>query len=284
MNQDQATSTRVNTTMMANPSKSSTIALFSLLVIGCIAAPPRTVAQAPPGPLPQAQSSQDTPPPAARPQVQKPPVQPRTSIFGTWKLDRDDSDDPRKKMQEARGSQGNGGGRRMGGHYPGGGYPGGGGGYGGRRTGSQNESDEDRQRMQELFNPANTLTLAEAKKDVEVDLFDDQERKRALFTDGRKLQKSKDANDQEIAAHWDGKRLVTDEKTPRGGKISRSYELSYDGTQLYETLHMTVGRNNTPLVIRYIYDQAGTTAATPPAAPQPAASPASAAPPPTPKQ
>jgi hypothetical protein len=91
---------------------------------------------------------------------------------------------------------------------------------------------------------------------VEVDAFDDQERKRAFFTDGRKLQKSKDATYQEIAAHWDGTRLVTDEKNPRGGKMSRTYELSYDGTQLNETLHMTVGRNNTPLVVRFVYDQA----------------------------
>jgi hypothetical protein len=139
----------------------------------------------------------------------------------------------------------------------GGGYPGGGGGYGGRRMGGgQGMSDEDRQRMQELMTPANSMTLAEAKKDAEVDSFDDQERKRAFFTDGRKLQKSKDSNYQEIAAHWDGARLVTDEKNPRGGKMSRTYELSYDGTQLYETLHMTVGRNNTPLVVRFVYDQA----------------------------
>jgi len=196
--------------------------------------------------------------------------------MGAWKLDRDDSDDPRKKMQNARGSSGNGGyggNRRMGGGYPGGGYPGGGGGgYGGHRGGSQGESDEDRQRMAELLSPSNSLTLAEAKKDVEVDLFDDQEHKRAFFTDGRKLQKSKDANYQEIAAHWDGTRLVTDEKNPGGGKMSRTYELSYDGTQLYETLHMTVGRSSTPVTIRYVYDQgpgaapaAATTAAAPPA-------------------
>ena len=93
-----------------------------------------------------------------RPQAQKPAVQPRTSIFGEWKLDQDDSDDPRKKMQDAQNSQGNGGyggNRRMGGGYPGGGYPGGGGGgYGGHRMGQQNESDEDRQRMQELLSPS----------------------------------------------------------------------------------------------------------------------------------
>ena len=135
-------------------------------------------------------------------------------------------------------------------------------------------SDEDRQRMQELMNPANTLTLAEAKKDVEVDSFDEQQRKRAFFTDGRKPQKSKDANYQEITAHWDGSKLVTDEKNPRGGKMSRTYELSYDGTQLYETLHMTVGRNNTPLVVRFVYDQPQ--GANP--SPAPAAAPANSSP------
>jgi len=216
------------------------------------------LAQAPPGPLPPTQPSDSRQTVAAPPQVQKPPVQPRTSIFGAWKLDRDESDDPRKRMQEARGggNGGYGGNRRMGG-----GYPGGGGGYGGRRMGSSSMSDEERQRMQELMNPSAALTFAEAKKDVEVDLFDEQQRKRAFCTDGRKLQKSKDANDQEIAAHWDGARLVTDERTPRGDKMNRTYELSYDGTQLYETLHMTVGRNNTPLIIRYVYDQAPGSAA-----------------------
>jgi hypothetical protein len=38
--------------------------------------------------------------------------------------------------------------------------------------------------------------------------------------------------------------------------MSRTFELSSDGMQLYETLHMTVGRNSTPLVVRYVYDQA----------------------------
>jgi len=36
--------------------------------------------------------------------------------------------------------------------------------------------------------------------------------------------------------------------------MSRTFELSEDGRQLYQTLHMTTGRNNTPLVVRYVYD------------------------------
>jgi len=239
------------------------LAATAILFAACLSSPKPSRGQAAPGPLPQTQS-QDPPPPPPRPQVQKAAVQPRTSIFGAWKLDRDDSDDPQKKLQEARQqdqSNGGYGNRRMGGGYPGGGggYPGGGGGMGGggRRMGQQSESDEDRQRMQELVNPPNVLTVAEAKKDVEVDLFDDEQHKRALFTDGRKLQKSKDVNYQEITAHWDGNRLATDEKKPGGGKMSRTYELSYDGTQLYETLHMTSGRSNSTITIRFVYDQSG---------------------------
>jgi hypothetical protein len=33
------------------------------------------------------------------------------------------------------------------------------------------------------------------------------------------------------------------------------FELSPNGKQLYETLHLTTGRSNTPVVIRYAYDQ-----------------------------
>jgi hypothetical protein len=89
---------------------------------------------------------------------------------------------------------------------------------------------------------------------AEVDLVDDRDRKRAFMTDGRKLKKSKDENYQEIAAKFDGNRLVTDEKDPRGNRMSRTFELSSEGRQLYETLHMVSGRSNSPLIIRYVYD------------------------------
>jgi hypothetical protein len=175
--------------------------------------------------------------------------------MGAWKLNRDESEDPRKKMQEARGADGGRGGGGRGGVRMG--IPGmGGGPYGGRRGGGGHESEEDRQKMQDVVNPAQSLTVAEAKKDVEIDLFDEQERKSALFTDGRKLQKTKDSTSQEIAAHWEGTRLVTDEKTPSGKKMSRTYELSYDGTQLYETLRLTRGRSDSSISIRYVYDPA----------------------------
>jgi hypothetical protein len=132
----------------------------------------------------------------------------------------------------------------------GGGWPGGGGGYGGRRGGA--ESDEQREKMQNLLRPARSLKVS--MTGAEVDLVDDQERKRAFMTDGRKLQKSKDDSYQEIAAKWEGNRLISEEKDPRGNKMSRTFELSSDGLQLYETVHMTSGRSNTSHVIRFVYD------------------------------
>ena len=209
------------------------LAAFTFLLSAAIRA------QAPAGPV---KGAPPQPASAGRPQEQAPLPPPRTTILGTWKLNRDESDGPRKRRQDSGGSNGGGyGGRR-------GGMGGGHGGYG-RRGG---ESDEERQKMRELFSPPATMTLS--MTGAEVDLVDDRDRKRAFMTDGRKLQKSKDANYQEIAAKFDGKRLVTEEKSPRGDKINRTFELSEDGRQLYETLHMTTGRNNTPLVVRYVYD------------------------------
>jgi hypothetical protein len=227
-------------------------AALSLIVPGAM------YAQAPPGPLSGAQP-QPAPASAAKPREPAPLPPPRTTILGAWKLNRDESDDSRKRTQDSQGSNGGRGGGYGGGPRMGGGWPGGGG-YGGRRGGG--ESDEERQKMHELIAPPNTMTLA--MTGAEVDLVDDQNRKRAFMTDGRKLQKSKDSNYQEIAAKFEGNRLVTDEKDPRGNKMSRTFELSEDGRQLYETLHMTSGRNNTrnntPLVIRFVYDVPAQTA------------------------
>jgi hypothetical protein len=222
-------------------------------VLICMAAlagiAPGLSAQAPPGPL---QPANPQPPSASAPAPAEKVAAPivRKNILGAWRINRDESDDPRKKMEQGRGSPS--GSPRVGVGWPGGGM--GGGGYGGRR-GSSNENDEQRERMGELLSPARTVTLAQkTPTDPEIDLSDDRQRKFAFFTDGRKLEKSKDENNQQIAAHWDGTRLVTEEKGPRGGKLSRTYELSADGTQLTESIHFTSGRNNTPVTIRYVYD------------------------------
>src|SRR2546422_5345547 len=96
-------------------------------------------AQAPSGPI-TAAPAQPAHGPAPNAQNSAPLPPPRTTILGAWKFNPDDSDDPRKRRQDSRDSNGGfGGGRgRLGGGDPGGGdggYGGGprGGGKGGER-------------------------------------------------------------------------------------------------------------------------------------------------------
>ncbi len=213
-------------------------------------------AQAPPGPLPQtaARDGSTAPPPKA-----PPPDVPRTKVLaGTWRLNLDESDDPGKKLQQARGSDssGQGGARRggggMGGGWPGGGMGGRGGMGGGGRSMGGGESDSDRQKMQLFVQPANQLTVAQ--KEPEIDVSDDDDRKFAFYTDGRKVEKSKDPGHQDFDAKWEEYRLVAEGKDPRGNKYERSYEVLEGNRQLRETILLKVGRNNTEVSIRYVYD------------------------------
>jgi hypothetical protein len=108
--------------------------------------------------------------------------------------------------------------------------------------------------MQPLIYPSTSLDIE--LKNSEVEVTDDQFHKLILYTDGRQLQKSTDNNHQEVAAHWNGSQLVSDEKSPLGGKMSRTFELSGDGRKLHESLQIDNGRSKTPIVIRYTFDVA----------------------------
>lgn len=227
------------------PLKSKVFGDISFLAVlaALFLAAQNTKAQAPAGPL----TSAPQPAPGTAVKTPEPPPlpAPRQTILGAWKLNRDESDDMRNRQEEPNN-------RTYGGGRPGG-WPGGGGpGYGGHH-GGYGESNEERQKMHELLSPPATITFS--MTGAEVDLMDDHDRKRAFMTDGRKLQKSKDDSYQEIAAKWDGNRLVSDEKSPRGGKMSRAFELSPDGRQLYENLHIEgSGRNSHTMEIHYVYD------------------------------
>ena len=219
-------------------------------------------AQAPPGPLappPSEVSSTNAPAPPAIPK--KPEVRPRPNILGDWQFNKDESDDARQKLKNSReadnsnrGSNNGGyGGPRMGGGWPGG--PMGGGPYGGGGYPRSSGGSDDYDRLGDLVNPPHELRLSQKyDKDPEVQMVDDREHKRAIFTDGRKLEKSKDPAYEEIAAHWDGNKLVTDEKASHNGKMSRTYEVSPDGKQLWETVHITDSKGNHPVTVRYVYD------------------------------
>jgi hypothetical protein len=243
------------------------VSILGLMVVLLLLASPRRVnAQAAPGPIvphPSQDQSSQPPQPTAKP---KPPVPPRTTLAGFWKLNQDESDNGQRKARAADGSSDNTGYPRGGG-YPGGyprggpwgGYPpgpGAGGPYGGRRNTGQDI--EDNPKLQPLLNPSESLTID--LKNPEVDMTDHDFRKLVLYTDGRQIPKSTDDTRQEVAAHWNGDQLISDEKSPLGGKMSRTFELAKDGRKLYETVHIDNGRSKTPIVIQYVYDAASSDA------------------------
>jgi hypothetical protein len=240
-------------------------------------------AQAEPGPIKSAPTSTDSPQPAAQPPAPKAPPQ-RKDITGSWKMNLDESDNPARKIQDARaarnsgsGGGNNGGGRGNGGGvwgggggYPGGGggvglpggggYPGGGGGgggvYGRPRSRSSDDSDADYQTIQQALDSPDTLNFAQ--KDNEVDLTSSaNDFQRTYYTDGRKLQKStKDQPSNERSARWDDFRLVSEEKGPRGANVTRTFEAAPGAQQLIETVRYDGGGRQLSVSVRYVYDNA----------------------------
>jgi hypothetical protein len=243
------------------------IILCRILGLICIFSPGVLLAQAPPGPMPPPQSTPPRQEQSAQPkidsanQAERRPA--RQSIAGAWKLNRDESDDAREKIRDAQREEstnspgrGNGpyGGGTWGGGYP---FPRPGGGWGGgpsgrNRGGWDAPGDTDFQRMNEFLNPADSVNLT--IKDGEVDFSDNQNRKRVFYTDGRKLEKPKDENYREIAAHWEGNRLVAEEKSAPGGQLRRSFELAAEGQKLYETVYLEGTRQRSSVSIRFVYD------------------------------
>ena len=208
-------------------------------------------AQAPPGPLtppPAPPGSEAAPAPPKRPEIP-----PRKNILGAWRFNKDDSDNPRdraRQSQDSGGSRGGGyGGPRIG--LPGGPI-GGGGPYGGGRRPPQ---DDEASRLGDLMNPVRELqVIRRNENDPEVEMIDDREHRHIFYTDGRKIEKQKDPSLEEISARWDGNSLVTDEKAPHNGKLSRTFEVSSDGRQLLETVHVTDSKGKNPITINYVYD------------------------------
>ena len=241
-------------------------ACIAILAAVCFFPAKRVHAQAPPGPLPP--SHPLPPPPPPPPAKKKVQVAPRKTLAGYWKLNTDESDDARKKLDEARqtkagpgnspggGPGGNGGGGPRVGFppYPGGGGGGGNGPYGGNGRGMGGGDTETSERILQAVRADYSQSIA--LMDTEVDSTNDQGNKMVFFTDNRKIQKSKNEAVQEIPAHWSGAQLVTDEKGPQGRKMSRTIELSPDGRQFYETWRIENGKSGSTIVIRYVFDAA----------------------------
>lgn len=237
-----------------------TIAWIAIVSAVCLLDSGHARAQAPAGPMTPTHPL--PPPPKAPPTKKKPEVESRSSLAGYWKLNKEESDDAKTKIADSQRKDKEddpnlGGNRRVGIGYP---YPGGGPGgpggpngpYGG--PGADDRSDARNADLEEYVRPmfAQTIEL----KQNEVDSTNEQDSKVVMFTDNRKLPKEKGNDPQQISAHWDGPKLVTDEKGPGGRKISRTYELSFDGKQIYETWRIEGKKSGRDIIVRYVYDAA----------------------------
>ena len=214
------------------------------------------VGQAPPGPIAPVASQRSTNEPPPPPPVK---IVPRTNILGAWKLNRDESDDPKARSNQRQvndPNQGHGGnsGPRIG--FPGGGMGGPGMGGGQRGNGGpQKDTPEDRQRYAELIDPSVRLKLQrKAEKDPIVEMFGDQGRKTIFYTDGHKPDTPAGVGTDVVEAKWDGEKLVSNSPLPKKGSLTRTYEVSPDGLQLYEEVEMVIGKDKNPSRFRFVYD------------------------------
>jgi hypothetical protein len=169
----------------------------------------------------------------------------KPSLAGTWKLNKDQSDDPRQKMQQAMGNSGEGGGGgnpNRGEGRPGRGGPGG------------------------MMAEWSQLTVTQL--DANVKITGSSGRTLATTTPPDDSAKSSDnsngANDDanggqrrgpQVLAQWQGNQLVVNGRGFGGGTTTRTYELSPDGKQLYVTTKMTSERLSQPVTYRLVYDK-----------------------------
>lgn len=142
------------------------------------------------------------------------------NLAGTWKLNQDQSDNPREKMQEAGGFGGQGGGM-------------------GRRRGGRGGG---------MMSGLSQLKIEQTGASIKV-----------TNADGREIAQYSGASgsqDTAPAAEWHGAQLVSTTQGRRGGSVTRTFELSPDGKQLYVTTKMDNPRLQQPVSIRFVYDAA----------------------------
>lgn len=157
------------------------------------------------------------------------------TLTGTWKLNKDQSDDPREKMQEMMGGPG---GPQRGERPPGPpeGRP------GAARGGT----------MGRMMQAAESVTIDQEGDKIEIE-----------FAEGRPMTLIADGSAQEVegprgtiktTSSWQGGKLVSVREMGMM-KISTSYELGAGGKQLIVTREIEMPRSDKPVVIKSVYEK-----------------------------
>ncbi len=167
-------------------------------------------------------------------------------LSGTWKLDRERSDDPAQKVREGGGSS-----RR--GSGGGGGFRGrrGGGGFGGHHGRPTDEGEENGGTDFGEDSRAFDL-LAIVHRDPQLRITDGLGREHVLYTDGRRVDEERSAGTTKIRAKWKDGRVVVATTPEHGAKITETYAVAADGSSLTVTTRVE-GRGR-EIEFRRVYD------------------------------
>jgi hypothetical protein len=199
------------------------------------------------------------------PEVAVAPAQ--RDIAGTWKLNRDESDDPAAQLaalRQGRPGEGEGGGEgRAGGGrggWAGGGGRGGmgrgGGGRGGMGGGRPGGAGGNPAAMQEgmamLRQATEQFTLSQ--NDTTVTFAYGQGWSHAFRTNGKAVKETLSRGTLKTKATWEGANLVIDRDWGGGVKLDETYFRSPETPQLFVIVSFKTPRMSKPLEFRRVYD------------------------------
>lgn len=181
------------------------------------------------------------------------------NLAGCWKLNPERSDDARQKMREAmdgmrggRPPMGPGGGGAGGRGGPGGGGYGGGGRGGpggmGRRPGG---GGDPREAVRPLFEAP--VELAITPTESEVVILEKDGRMRTLHPDGQKYKA--EGGSAEVKTRWEAGKLLVETKTERGAKVTETFDVAPDRSQMIVTLRLECSPMPT-VTIKRVYEPA----------------------------
>ncbi|NNG16625.1 MAG: hypothetical protein HKM89_09100 [Gemmatimonadales bacterium] len=168
-------------------------------------------------------------------------VQHPVDLSGTWKVNTDVSDDPREMLGNRRG-QG-----------PRAGAPADSGQRGFRRPGGRAGRPGAAGRRGEGPRSRGELTITQT--DETVTLSHGARRSVTLTPDGQPVTKQGRGGERQVIAKWEGSVLVVEHSGPRGGTMTRSFELSADGQQLVLSHKLEGGPIEEPVEFRIVFDK-----------------------------
>lgn len=168
-------------------------------------------------------------------------VQHPVDLSGTWKVNTDASDDPREVLGNRRGR-----GFRAGAREDSAGR-------GLRRPGGQADRPGPGGRRGDGGQNRGELTISQT--DETVTLSHGSRRSITLTPDGQPVTKQGRGGERQVTAKWEGEILVVAHSGPRGGTMTRFFELSADGQQLILTHKLEGGSTEEPVEFRTVFDK-----------------------------